>query len=101
MIKNHTWQQNFAELRQALYQMVLLTNGTYITEETVRETLASREVSKPSGISLQGSLEEIELRIIRQVLEEENGVISRAAERLNVGRSTLWRKLRDADKQQE
>jgi transcriptional regulator len=46
-------------------------------------------------------LEEIELRIIRQVLEEENGVISRAAERLNVGRSTLWRKLRDADKQQE
>ena len=101
MIKNHTWQQNFAELRQALYQMVLLTNGTYITEETVRETLASREVSKPSGISLQGSLKEIELRIIRQVLEEENGVISRAAERLNVGRSTLWRKLRDADKQQE
>ena len=101
MIKGHTWQQNFAELRQALYQMVLLTNGTYITAETVRETLASREVSKTSGISLQGSLEEIELRIIRQVLEEENGVISRVAERLNVGRSTLWRKLRDAEKQPE
>ncbi len=101
MIKNHTWQQNFAELQQALYQMVLLTNGTYITEETVQETLASREISKPSGISLQGSLEEIELRIIRQVLEEENGVISRAAERLSVGRSTLWRKLRDAEKRQE
>ncbi len=100
-IKSHTWQQNFAELRQALYQMVLLTNGTYITEETVRETLASREVSKSSGISLQGSLEEIELRIIRQILEEENGVVSRVAERLNVGRSTLWRKLRDAEKQPE
>lgn len=98
LIKSHTWQQNFAELRQALYQMVLLTNGSYITEATVRETLAGLEISQGTGISLQGSLEEIELRILRKVLEEENGVLSRAAERLNIGRSTLWRKLRDAEK---
>lgn len=101
LIKAHTWHQNFAELRQAVYQMVLLTGGTYITEATVRETLEGRGVGKITGISLQGSLEEIELKIIRQVLEEEDGVLSRAAERLNVGRSTLWRKLRNADKQEE
>lgn len=101
LIKSHTWERNFAELRQALYQMVLLSNGSYITEATVRDTLEGWETATPTGISLQGSLEEIELRILKQVLEEENGVISRAAERLNIGRSTLWRKLRDADNRAE
>lgn len=95
-IKQHTWMQNFSELNQAIYQMVLVTTGTFISEQTVQDTLESRTVDQTAGISLQGTLEEIELRIIRQVLEEENGVLSRTAERLNVGRSTLWRKLRDA-----
>lgn len=96
MIKNHTWHYNFDELQQAVYQMVLICHGPIITAADVQTTLSAREaIPGDNGIPLEGTLEEIELQIIRRVLQEEQGNISRTAERLQIGRSTLWRKLKD------
>ncbi|PLU73687.1 hypothetical protein BMJ20_02505, partial [Sinorhizobium medicae] len=39
-------------------------------------------------------LEEIEKKIIEIVLEEEDYNQTKAAKRLNINRSTLWRKLK-------
>lgn len=95
LVGKQQWRYNFSELQQAIYQMVLICEGPFIRAKDVRATLTAREaIPSVSGLSLEGSLEEIELRVIRQVLEEENGNVSRTAERLQVGRSTLWRKLR-------
>ena len=98
LVGRHHWQYNFAELQQAVYQMVLICEGPFIRAEDVRATLMAREIV-PMGVSLSldGSLEEIELRVIQKVLDEEKGNLSRTAERLQVGRSTLWRKLRKTD----
>ena len=97
LIRDHTWHYNFDELQQAVYQMVLICQGPFITAGEVRTTLAAREaVPGDDGIPLEGTLEEIELKIIRRVLQEENGNISHTAERLNIGRSTLWRKLKES-----
>lgn len=95
LVAKHHWQYNFSELQQAVYQMVLISNGPFIQTEDVQATLTARE-SVPGGttLSLDGSLEDIELRVIQKVLEEENGNVSKTAERLQIGRSTLWRKLR-------
>lgn len=96
LLENHRWQDNFSGLQQAIYQMVLIAEGPFITAENVRATLAAREqATEETALSLSGTLEEIELRVIHKVLEEEDGNLSRTAERLAVGRSTLWRKLRD------
>lgn len=96
MIKNHTWHYNFDELQQTVYQMVLMCPGPFITSREVRTTLSARNgIPGDNGIPLEGSLEEIELQIIRRVLQEEQGNVSRTAERLKIGRSTLWRKLRN------
>lgn len=96
MIKNHTWHYNFDELQQAVYQMVLICQGPFITEKEVSVTLSARNaIPGDNGIPLEGTLEEIELQIIRRVLQEEQGNVSRTAERLKIGRSTLWRKLRN------
>ena len=76
--------------------MVLICHGPFITVQDVTTTLSAREgIPGDNGLPLEGTLEEIELQIIRRVLKEENGNISRTAERLQIGRSTLWRKLKD------
>lgn len=45
-------------------------------------------------ISLEGTLEEIEQRILQTILEEEGMNQSKAAARLGISRSTLWRKMK-------
>ena len=53
-----------------------------------------RKVSAlPPAVDLSGTLEDIERRVIEQVLREENMNQSAAAKRLGIGRSTLWRKI--------
>ena len=95
LINAHPWHYNFSELRQAISQMVLISEGPCISAADAKLTLSARETrEEQEGLSLNGTLEEIELRIIRRVLEQEKGNLSRTAQRLNVGRSTLWRKLR-------
>ena len=95
LIRSHPWHYNFSELRQAISQMVLIAEGPCISAADAKITLSARETrEEQEDISLNGTLEEIELRIIRRVLEQEKGNVSRTAQRLNVGRSTLWRKLR-------
>lgn len=98
LIKNHTWHYNFDELRQTVYQMVLLSQGPFLTAEQVRTTFSARNpIPGDNGIPLEGSLEKIELQIIHRVLQEEQGNLTRTAERLQIGRSTLWRKLKSGE----
>ena len=78
--------------------MVLIAEGSFLGLAEVRATMKSRrpETKPEERLPLNGTLEEIELGIIKAVVKEENGNMSRAAKRLGVGRSTLWRKLKEA-----
>ena len=70
--------------------------GFYITAAEVAAVLQNemRKVSAlPPAVDLSGTLEDIERRVIEQVLREENMNQSAAAKRLGIGRSTLWRKI--------
>ena len=53
--------------------------------------LTDRPGSEPSAAT---SLEEMELRAMRRVLDETGGNISEAAKRLGISRNTIYRKLR-------
>jgi sigma-54 specific flagellar transcriptional regulator A len=51
------------------------------------------------GIDLKEYLNIMEIELIRQALEESNGVVAHAAKRLNMRRTTLVEKLRKYEMQ--
>ena len=61
--------------------------------DTVLSRVQTGQPEARGQLDLSKSLDEIEKDIIRLVLAEEGMNQSRAAKRLNIGRSTLWRRL--------
>ncbi|PTX64558.1 transcriptional regulator with PAS, ATPase and Fis domain [Melghirimyces profundicolus] len=92
-----SWPGNIAQLQSVLESLVRRLEGPYLPlregkEEWERSRSQVRNVAEDNGW-LDGTLEEIEQRIIRQVLKEEGNNQTRAAKRLGINRTTLWRKL--------
>ncbi len=91
------WPGNHGQLKQAVREISMITKGYYVEAEHVKELMSNMK-DMPSktikhGIPVNGTLKEMEQKIINQVLEEEKNNQSRAAKRLGINRSTLWRKL--------
>ena len=96
LLKNYSWPGNVAELKALIKDAIFAENGYVIDEGLIAKLLKRKMAEDVKGQSalLQGSLEEIEQKIIEAVLEEENFNQTKAAKRLNINRSTLWRKLK-------
>ncbi|ULT57642.1 PrpR N-terminal domain-containing protein [Neobacillus drentensis] len=96
LLAEYDWPGNVGELKAILKDAVLMEKG-YVIEKGLVESLLKQKGSADVGIStdfLMGTLEDIEKRIIEKVLEEEEFNQTKAAKRLNINRSTLWRKLK-------
>lgn len=97
-LQNHTWQGNLEELQNVLEEMLMLTNGHFVEEDhadPVWQRLGQAAGRQSAAVSIDGTWEEIQKRIWLQVLKEEGMNQSKAAKRLGINRSTLWRKLHD------
>lgn len=103
-LQNHDWSKNLIELQETIKQFIIYTTGEYITEEVLpllnevnldTHRLASK--SSRALINLNQTLEEIERDVIMAVLEEEQMNQSRAARRLGINRTTLWRKIKQSE----
>jgi sigma-54 specific flagellar transcriptional regulator A len=120
----HSWPGNVRELANLVERMAIMyPHGVvgiselpkkfrYIEEEDgiqeLREELSERAallapaVEAPmspnqlpsEGLDLREYLAELEQDLIQQALDEEDGVVARAAERLNIRRTTLVEKMR-------
>lgn len=93
------WPGNVEQLKQVIEQLFLQTQSFYIEKENVKNLLKRlKQQEKKNGavtqIDISGTLEEIEKQVITKVLEEEGQNQSKAAKRLGINRSTLWRKLK-------
>jgi transcriptional regulator, propionate catabolism operon regulatory protein len=96
LLAEYKWPGNVEELKALLKDAVLMEKG-YIIEKELVESLLNQKGSVDGKISsdfLMGTLEDIEKKIIEKVLEEEEYNQTKAAKRLNINRSTLWRKLK-------
>lgn len=96
--QNERFRENVRQFKRIMEELVLTTKSGYITLSKAKpaiEQLASENEEKQLSSYLHGTLDEIERRIIRTVLEEENMNQSKAAKRLNINRTTLWRKLKE------
>ena len=93
-----SWPNNLDQLHHIIKELVVITRTPYITYENVKEILDNEPSADPSadisGLDLTGTLNEINDQIIHMVLTEEAGNKERAAKRLGISRSTLWRMLK-------
>lgn len=97
LLLNYAWPGNVRELEEALRQSALSSNGSLITPshlppELQLRTTADRLPSDPGKIL---SLAEVERKAILDTLHQLNGNKQMAAQMLGIGKTTLYRKLKE------
>ena len=96
-LQAYDWPMDVEQFEQVMQQLLQSANGHYVSADNLSQLLTSTEanmyVSAEGEIPLKGTLEEMELEIIRQVVRQERMNYTHAAKRLGISRSTLWRKL--------
>ena len=101
MLSEYTWPGNIDQfnrvMKNILSNVEIDINTTLVKKEWVKEALESSNDSynraKLDGFNLDETLEDIEYRIINQILAECDMNQSKAAAKLGISRSTLYRKL--------
>lgn len=95
-LQNFHWSSNMNQFKSVIRQLVSTVEQHYISLEPVASVLAALDAPGEvyGNINTAGTLDEIERRIILSVLQEENMNYTSTAKRLNISRSTLYRKLK-------
>ncbi|MED5100474.1 sigma-54-dependent Fis family transcriptional regulator [Niallia circulans] len=96
VLESYSWPGNVEELYLLIHDAVKEEKGFVIGKGLIQQLLGERlnKMETMDNKYLQGTLEEIEKRIIGAVMEEEHYNQTKVAERLGINRTTLWRKLK-------
>lgn len=103
LMKQFSWPHNLDQLHRIIHELAAAAKGPYIQAASVKQLLQKEmpadyfPINAKDGltpINLQHSLDEINYEIVTRVLQEENNSRERAANRLGISRSTLWRMLK-------
>ncbi len=90
LLQKYHWPGNIRELQNVVERMTLFAEGNVIT---IKEALFFEKKVAETQME-QSQVNEMEKWMIWTALEQENGNKTRAAKRLGIDRSTLWRKLK-------
>lgn len=104
-LKLHTWPGNIRELANFLERMVVLYSDRVITHIEIGEELTRHKPTQTTQpllfnindfekFNLKEYLTNVEHQVIQQALEKANGIVSYAAEYLNLRRTTLVEKMK-------
>ena len=85
------WKGNIRELKNVMERAVILTDGEWITEDHLPYEIGS---SAMNAINIY-DLSEIEKKHIQKVLQHTNGNKTETARLLNIGLTTLYRKMEE------
>ncbi len=114
LLYNYGWEDNVRQLRNAIFRAVVLCDSALLEAEHFPQLLdkegnsmtkAKSEIKKSSNISSElvdifdddgacKTIEVIEEEVIRRLVDIYNGNLSEVAKRLDIGRSTIYRKLK-------
>jgi DNA-binding NtrC family response regulator len=94
MLLHHRWPGNVRELEKAVERATVLASGDTIQPEDLPPAVQGRPETG-AQTSRGRTLAEVEKLHILATLHEHGWNQARAAEELGIGRSTLWRKLRE------
>lgn len=93
-LTTYHWPGNVRELRSVLMEAMFLAEGENIDNIHLNLELESVEKKHESGRKIL-TLKEAETEAIKAALREAEGNISKAAQILEIGRNTLYRKLKE------
>jgi len=92
------WPGNVTQLKRVLRELVMNTEGMYISaemvEEHIRNEIFDSSETLTFNINLDQTLDGITYDIVNIIMKQENMNQSRTAKRLGVGRTTIWRILK-------
>jgi len=92
-LKNYTWKGNIRELRNIIERAVILAENEVITSDLLPSAMLTD--APKSTEATHFSLQEIEKAHILKILAQTNGNKTEAAKLLNIGLTTLYRKLEE------
>lgn len=94
MMQTATYPHHLITLRKTI--KLMMSNETkYVIGLDTYQKASAKKRPIATGLDLTGSFKDIERQILEYVLTDEDGNQTKAAERLNINRATLWRKLKD------
>ena len=114
-LSQYTWPGNIRELANLIERLSILYPNAVVDIQDLPEKYQSMELLESQidpqeeivlqnslqsprlpkdGLDLKEHINQIETSLIRQALEESNGIVAHAAKRLNMGRTTLVEKMR-------
>jgi transcriptional regulator with PAS, ATPase and Fis domain len=94
--KKYDWPGNVRHLENVIQKIVLLSEGKELSFGLVNDILSELNISNDSigpDDFFHGTLEDINRKIIKKVLEQEGQNKSKTAKRLNITRATLLSKI--------
>lgn len=98
LLCQYDWPQNLKQLQRVLQKAVLSTDAPWITARTIRLALQEEQCSAlqfpRSQLDLDQPLHQIIQQVVGKVLQEENNNQTKAARRLGISRTTLWRLMK-------
>ncbi len=103
-METYPWPGNVRELENAIERAVVLSRGEEIDVDDLPESVRAGGAGRAAGstgaaegrtltVSLGTTLEEIELRVIRETLRQTKGDKNLAAQLLGIAARTIYRKL--------
>jgi transcriptional regulator with PAS, ATPase and Fis domain len=95
LLMQYDWPGNIRELHNMIERLVVLAVSPVITRQEVWSCL--KDLLPASDPAPADNLKNFEAAAIREALEKTGGNKQQAAKMLGIGRSTLWRKLRELD----
>lgn len=90
VLKKWSWPGNVRELRHCMERAVILAENMVISSDSFQFTTAASS----SAPSFDGSLDEVEARLIDYTLKKNSGNLSAVALQLGVSRQTLYNKIK-------
>ena len=89
-LKGYQWPGNVRELQHAIEKAVILSE----TNELTPEDFFFKPVMPGLNDVFEGTIEEMELRMIARILQKDGQNLSAAAEHLGITRQTLYNKMK-------
>ena len=89
-LKKWSWPGNVRELQHSMERAVILAEGKTITGDSFQFASAASHTSA----SFDGSLDEVEARLIGYALKKNGGNMSAVASQLGISRQTLYNKIK-------
>ena len=94
LLRRHDFPGNVRELRNLVERLLIMSPGDVIGADQVRAVLPEADSAPPSTPRLSDAVREFERRHIEAARRAEDGSMTRAAARLGLERSHLYKKLR-------